>query len=107
MQCMDIVELMHQASSVPDILSALSAHAGTLCNIAAIPDWCVAPLKDVADVRERIPALLAAVSFTSQRLLDSDCERVKHALRVFVVAKRQLDSTGSPTARRSPDAVKA
>lgn len=87
---MDIVDHIRQANSDPEILSALSDYAGTLGDITAIPDWCVAPLKDGADVRARIPALLGVIGITSQRLLDRDCESAKHALRAFVAASNRL-----------------
>jgi hypothetical protein len=93
---MDIVELIRNANSAPDILAALSVYAESLRNIAAVPDWCIAPLTGEADLRERVAVFFAVVNLTSQHRLDRDCNAAKRALRVFASALQHLNRRNSP-----------
>ena len=87
----DIVEIIRSADSAPQILTALSVYAENLRNIAAIPDWCSAPLNGEADIRERMAALFVAINLTSQHGLNHDCQNAKRALHVFATALQRLN----------------
>lgn len=87
---MQVIELIRNAGSSTEVLTALSAYAGTLRDVAAIPDWCLLPLRGEADVAARITALVAVVNLTSQHLRDADCNAAKRALRVFAEALARL-----------------
>ena len=87
---MNVIDLIRNADSVPEILTALSVYAQSLGDIAAMPDWFVRPLQGEADVRERIVALFAVVNLTSQHRLHRDCDAAKRALRVFAAGLQRL-----------------
>lgn len=95
---MDIVELIRNADSAPEILAALSVYVESLRNVAVIPDWCLRlPLRGEADVAQRMTELIVVVNLTSQNLLNRECAIAKQALRVFAVASWRLRR------RRGPD----
>ena len=88
---MDMIELIRNADTATEVLSALSVYVESLRNVAAIPGWCLRlPLEGEADVSERMLALVAVVNITSQHLLDRDCGIAKGALRVFAAAAWRL-----------------
>ncbi len=87
---MEIVELIRNASSAPQVLAALSAYAQTLRDIAVLPEGFVQPLQGEADVHERIAMLFAVVNLTSQHRLHEQCDAAKRALRVFATALQRL-----------------
>ena len=88
---MDVFELIRNAQSTPEVLSALSSYVESLRNVAVIPDWCLRlPLKGEDDVAQRTAALFAVVSLASQNLRHRDCDLAKRALRVFAVAASRL-----------------
>ena len=103
---MEILELIRNASSTPEILSALSAYMESLSQIPSLPDWCVQPLLDEGDIRERASALFALVNLTSQHLRGRECNAAKRALRVFVAALERARSYGESSAKRSLHTVK-
>jgi len=92
---MDVIELIRNASSAPEILSALSVYVESLRTIAVIPDWCIGPLAGESDVRERLVALFAVVNLTSKHCLDRDCNVAKRAVHVFATALQRLKSRDS------------
>jgi hypothetical protein len=88
---MDIVELIRNADSVPEVFSALSAYAESLRSVAVIPEWCLRmPIEGEADLSQRMLALIAVINLTSQNLRDRDCNIAKHALQVFAAAAWRL-----------------
>jgi hypothetical protein len=88
---MDVLELIRNADSAPEVLSALSVYVESLRNVSAIPDECLRlPLEGQADVSQRMIALVAVVNLTSQNLRYRDCNTAKHALRVFAAATWRL-----------------
>jgi hypothetical protein len=90
---MDIVELIRNADSAPEVLSALSVYVESLRNVAAIPEWCLRlPLQGADDVGQRMMALIAVVNLTSQHLRHRDCNIAKRALQVFAAATWRLRS---------------
>jgi hypothetical protein len=90
---MDIIELIRNADSAPEILAALSVYIESLRSVAVIPDWCLRlPLQGADDVGQRMMALIAVVNLTSQNLRDRDCNIAKRALRVFASATWRLRS---------------
>jgi hypothetical protein len=88
---MDIFELIRNAQSAPEVLSALSTYVESLRSVAVIPEWCLRlPLEGEDDVAQRAAALFAVVSLASQNLRHHDCDLAKRALRVFAVAASRL-----------------
>jgi hypothetical protein len=87
---MQIIELIRNASSNSEVLTALSVYADSLRHIPALPDWCLQPLQGEADVRERVAQLVAVVNLTSQNLRHAECGAAKRALRVFAEALYRL-----------------
>jgi hypothetical protein len=88
---MDILELIRNAQSGPEVLSALSVYVESLRNVAVIPEWCLRlPLEGEDDVAQRTAALFAVVSLASQNLRHHDCNLAKRALRVFGAAASRL-----------------
>lgn len=88
---MDVIELIRNAQSAPEILSALSTYVESLRNVAAIPEWCLSlPLEGEDDVAQRMAALFTVVSLASQNLRHRDCDLAKRALRVFAAAASRL-----------------
>lgn len=88
---MDILELIRNADSAPEVIAALSTYVESLRNVAAVPDWCLRlPLEGEADLVERMAALFAVVNSTSQHHLDRECNIAKRALRVFASAAWRL-----------------
>ena len=88
---MDIVELIRNADSAPEVLRVLSAYVEILQHDHLFPDWCLQlPLEGEADVRARMLAVMAVVSLTSRNLCDQECNIAKGALRVFAAALWRL-----------------
>ena len=87
---MQIVEMIRNAGSSSEVLTALSAYVDTLRDIAVLPDWFAQPLQGEADVRERMVTLMGVVSLTSQHLRYAECNAAKRALRVFAEALARL-----------------
>jgi hypothetical protein len=88
---MDILELIRNAQSGPEVLSALSVYVESLRNVTVIPAWCLRlPLEGEDDVAQRTAALFAVVSLASQNLRHRDCNLAKRALRVFGTAASRL-----------------
>ena len=88
---MDIVDLIRNADSAPQVISVLSTYVESLRNVAVIPDWCRAlPLQGEYDVQQRMAELIVLVNLTSQNLRYSECKSVKRALRVFAAATDRL-----------------
>jgi hypothetical protein len=88
---MDVLELIRNADSAPEVLSALSVYVESLRNVSVIPEWCLRlPLEGQADVSQRMMALVTVVNLTSQNLRDQDCNIAKRALRVFAAATWHL-----------------
>ena len=85
-----IIELIRNAGTSTEVLTALSVYAESLRHIPAIPDWVLQPLQGEADVRERVAALMGVVNMTSQRMLYAECNAAKRALRVFAEALDRL-----------------
>jgi hypothetical protein len=95
---MEIIELIRSAGSSSEVLTALSAYASSLRDIAALPDWFLQPLQGEADVLERMAVLYAVVNVSSQHLRDADCNAAKRALRVFGAALARLKPRAAPPA---------
>lgn len=91
---MQIVEIIRNASSSNEVLSALSAYVDSLRDMASLPDWFLQPLQGEADVRERMAVLMGVVNLTSQHLLGAECNAAKRALRVFAEALARLTGRG-------------
>jgi hypothetical protein len=90
---MDVIELIRNADSAPEVLSALSVYVESLRHVPVIPDHCLRlPLEGEADLSQRMVALIAVVNLTSQNLRDRDCNIAKHALQVFAAATWRLRS---------------
>ncbi|HTQ76889.1 MAG TPA: hypothetical protein VMI15_02595 [Burkholderiales bacterium] len=88
---MDAYELIRNADSAADVLSALSVYVQSLGDVTVIPDWCrQLPLDGAADVYQRMLALVAVVNLASQNLRDRECNLAKQALRVFAAAYWRL-----------------
>ena len=87
---MQIIELIRNAGSSTEVLTALSVYVDTLRQISALPDWCLQPLRGEADVRERMAALMGVVNLTSQHLRYAECDAAKRAMRVFAEALHRL-----------------
>ena len=88
---MDILELIRNAQSGPEVLSALSVYVESLRHVAAIPEDCLRlPLEGEKDVAQRTAALFTVVSLASQNLRHDDCNIAKRALRVFGAAASRL-----------------
>lgn len=93
---MDAYELIRNASSASDVLSALSLYVRSLPEVDAIPAWCRSlPFQGEADVTERMLALVAAVNLASRNLRDRECDVAKQALRVFAAAAWRLRRRGA------------
>ena len=100
---MDIIELIRNADSAPEVLSALSVYVESLRHVAVIPEWCLRlPLEGEPDVARRTAELITVVNLTSQNLRDADCSIAKRALRVFAAATWRLRRTTPSARRRSP-----
>lgn len=99
---MDIVDFIRNASSAPQVLSALSTYAESLRHIPSVPDWCLQPLQGEADVRERMAVLFAVVNVASQNLRDGECNAAKRALRVFAEALDRLRRVGRAAKLKRP-----
>ena len=98
---MDILELIRNADSAPEVLSALSVYVESLRNVSAIPDWCAQlPLHGETDVAARMVALISVVNLTSRNLLDQECNAAKRALQVFAAATWRLRRRKGPDASR-------
>lgn len=91
---MQIIEIIRNAGSSNEVLSALSAYVDTLHGMVALPDWFLQPLQGEADVRERMVALMGVVNLTSQHMLGAECNAAKRALRVFAEALARLTGRG-------------
>ncbi|HEY8069905.1 MAG TPA: hypothetical protein VIF38_13565 [Burkholderiales bacterium] len=92
---MNAVELIRNANSAPEVLSALSVYVESLRHVPVIPHECLRlPLEGEADVSQRMMALVAVVNLTSQNLRDQDCNVAKRALQVFAAATWRLRSRG-------------
>ena len=90
---MDILELIRNADSAPEILAALSVYIESLRNFAVIPEWCLRlPLQGEDDVGQRMMALIGVVNLASRNLRDRDCNVAKRALHVFAAATWRLRS---------------
>ena len=88
---MDVAELIRNADSIPEVLSALSAYVEILRHERLFPDWCLRlPLEGEADVHERMLAAMTMVNLTSRSLRVHDCKVAKSALRVFAAALWRL-----------------
>jgi len=88
---MDITELIRNADSAADVVSALSVYIESLRHASFIPDWCLQlPIEGEADVKQRMLALIAVVNLTSRNLRDRDCSVAKQALQVFAAATWRL-----------------
>jgi hypothetical protein len=88
---MDITELIRNANTGAEVLSALSVYVESLRNVAAIPESCLRlPLQGEDDVSQRMMSLIAVVNLTSQNLRYRDCYIAKQALRVFAAATWRL-----------------
>jgi hypothetical protein len=88
---MDVVEMIRNAQSAPEVLSALAVYVESLRNVSAIPEWCLRlPLEGEADVAKRTVALFTVVSLASQNLRHHDCSIAKRALRVFGATASRL-----------------
>jgi hypothetical protein len=98
---MDILELIRNADSAPEVLSALSVYVESLRSVTVIPEWCLRlPIEGEPDVTQRMVALITVVNLTSQNLRDRDCNIAKRALRVFDAAIRRLrPGAGKPSPR--------
>ena len=84
---MEILELLRNTDSATEVLSALSTYVASLKDVTSIPDWCLSlPLRDEADVRARMIALVAVVNDTSKNLLYRDCATAKSMLQAFAAA---------------------
>lgn len=94
---MDVLELIRNADSAPEVLSALSVYVESLRNVSVIPELCLRlPLEGQADVSQRMMALVTVVNLTSQNLRDQDCNIPKRALRVFAAATWRLRRENRP-----------
>jgi hypothetical protein len=92
---MDILQIIRNTDSAPEVLSALSVYVESLRNVAVIPDWCLQlPFRGEDDVYQRMLALIAVVNLTSQNLRDRDCSIAKRALQVFAAATWRLRRRG-------------
>ncbi len=88
---MDILELIRNAQSGPEVLSALSVYVESLRQVAVIPEVCLRlPLEGEEDVVQRTATLFSVVSLASQHLRHDDCNLAKRALRVFGAATSRL-----------------
>ena len=88
---MDIIELIRNADSAPEVLAALSVYVESLRHLSVLPDGCLRlPLEGEADVRERMAALFTVVNLASQNLRDRECGIAKQALRAFAAATWRL-----------------
>jgi hypothetical protein len=97
---MDVIELIRNADSAPEVLSTLSAYVESLRHVPVIPDQCLRlPLEGEADLSQRMVALIAVVNLTSQNLRDQECNIAKRALQVFAAATWRL------RARRNRDSA--
>jgi hypothetical protein len=104
---MNVIELIRNANTSPEVLSALSVYIESLRHVQAIPHECLRlPLEGEADVCERTVALITVVNLTSQNLRYQECNIAKRALQVFAAATWRLrsrgkqDPAGDPTAPR-------
>jgi len=92
---MDVLELIRNAQSGPEVLSALSVYVESLRQAAVIPECCLRlPIEGEEDVAQRTAALFTAVSLASQHLRHDDCNLAKRALRVFGAAASRLRRAG-------------
>ena len=88
---MDVLELIRNAQSGPEVLSALAVYVESLRNVPVIPESCLRlPLEGGDDVAQRTAALFTVVSLASQNLRHQDCNIAKRALRVFGAAASRL-----------------
>ena len=88
---MDAYELIRNADSASEVLTALTIYVSSLPDVDAIPYWCRSlPFRGEADVVARMLALVSAVNLASQNLRDRECNIAKQALRVFAAAAWRL-----------------
>jgi hypothetical protein len=100
---MDILEIIRNADSAPEILNALSAYVETLRDTSGIPDAIVRlPLQGAEDVGQRMMALIGVVNLASKNLLVRECRAAKQALQVFAAATWRLRARDLPEASRKP-----
>jgi hypothetical protein len=88
--CMDVVEIIRNANSAPQVLSALSAYLESLNLAPMLPEWCFRPMQGEADVRACMAALFSVVNLTSKHGLARECGTAKRALHVFAAALQRL-----------------
>ena len=88
---MDAIELIRNAGSATDALSALATYVSSLPELSVIPDWCLRlPIEGEADLFQRAAILLAAVDLTSRTLRYRECGALKQVLRAFAAAAARL-----------------
>ena len=87
---MDMLELIRNADSVAELLSALSVYVNSLHDAPIIPEWCLRlPLEGERDVFRRMMAMVAVVNLEWYR---SGGERVvaEQILQHFAAAAWRL-----------------
>jgi len=88
---MDILELIRNADSAPEVFSALSVYVESLRDTPFIPHWCARlPFDGEADVYRRMLAMIAMVNLNSQNLLGRHRPTVERAVAVFSAAAWRL-----------------
>jgi len=88
---MDVLELIRNADSAPQILAALSVYVESLRGTPFIPEWCSRlPFEGESDVYRRMLALITMVNLNSQNLLGRHRPTVERAVAVFAAAAWRL-----------------
>lgn len=88
---MEILELIRNADSAPEILTALGAYVETLRHLDSLPDFCLrVPVEDYRDIYARMFALMAILNTAASRPDNGLCSVAKEALQIFAAAARRL-----------------
>jgi hypothetical protein len=87
----DVLELIRNADSAAQVLSALSVYVESLRGAPFIPQWCSRlPFEGENDVTRRMLALIAMANLDSQGLLGRHRATLERAVAVFAAAAWRL-----------------
>ena len=93
---MEILELIRNADSAPEILSALGAYVETLRHVDSIPEFCSrVPIDGYRDIYARMFALMAIVNTASRQLDNGLYSVAREALQIFAAAASRLRPPGA------------
>jgi hypothetical protein len=90
---MEVLDLIQNADTAPQVLDLLRAYVDTLRESAALPDWWMRlPLEDTDSVRRHFIGLMAIINTASRHLDHGRCAIAKQALSVFAVGSWKFNA---------------